>query len=136
MYGHTCVLSHVLTNRSGSLPDLPVIGGGVSVGVAVVMGDGHVIQPVVLWGERAGVRQTVGLVGEPIGWAEALRRAHGAGPLARVNIWVQGTISLEAILFGSGQRQKERHILSLFHLFSSGGCGSFTSQLLHPFVLQ
>lgn len=50
MYGQTfthtytpSTLFHVLTNRPGSLSDLPVIGGGVSVGVTVVMGDGHVI---------------------------------------------------------------------------------------------
>lgn len=92
----------VLTNGSGSLTDLPMVGGRVSVGVPVVMGDGHVIQPVVLWRERARVRQTVGLVGEPIGRAEALCRTYGAGPLTGVNIWVQGTISLEAVLFGSG----------------------------------
>lgn len=80
----------------------------MSVGVAVVMGDGHVIQPVVLRRERARVGQAVGLVGDPIGWAEALGGAYGAGPLARVNIWMQGTISLEAILFGSWWRKKER----------------------------
>jgi len=74
----------------------------VSVIVTVVMGDGHVIQPVVLRGERARVGQAVGLVGEPIGRAEALGGAYGAGPLARVNIRVEGTISLEAVLFGSG----------------------------------
>lgn len=91
----------VLTDRPGSLPDLPMIGSGVSVVVAVVMGDGHVVQPVVLRGEWARVGQAVGLVGEPIGWAEALGGAYGAGPLARVNICVQGAVSLEAVLFGS-----------------------------------
>lgn len=110
-------LFHVLTNRPGSLSDLPVIGGGVSVGVTVVMGDSHVIQPIVLWRERARVGQAVRLIGEPIGWAEALGGAYGAGPLAGVNIWVQGTISLKAILFGSGGRKKERHILSLLYCF-------------------
>lgn len=76
------------------------------------------------------MRQAVRLVGEPIRWAEALGGAYGAGPLAGVNIWVQGTISLKAILFGSGWRKKGRHILSLFVfivLFSSGGRGSFSS---------
>lgn len=86
-----------------------MIRGGVSVGVPVVMGDGHVIKPVVLWRERAWVGQAVGLVGEPIGWAEALGGAYGAGPLARVNILVHGAISLEAVLFGSGWRKKERY---------------------------
>ncbi len=95
------ILPHVLTNGPGSLPDLPMVGGRVSVGVAVVMGDGHVVQPVVLWREWARVGQAIGLIGEPIGRAEALGRAYGAGPLTWVNIWVQGGISLEAILFGS-----------------------------------
>lgn len=89
----------------------------MSVGVTVVMGDGHVIQPVVLRRERAGVRQAVGLVREPVGWAEALGGAHGAGPLARVNIRVQGAVSLEAILFGSGRERTETHSLGLFRSF-------------------
>lgn len=79
-----------------------MVGGGMSVGVAVVVGYGHVVQPVVLRWEGAWVGQAVGLVGEPIGGAEALGRADGARSLAWVNIWVQVTISLEAILFGSG----------------------------------
>lgn len=58
--------SRALTYGPGSLSDLPVIGGGVSVGVSVVVCDGHVVQPVVLWGERAGVGQAVGLVGESV----------------------------------------------------------------------
>ncbi|TNN85696.1 hypothetical protein EYF80_003943 [Liparis tanakae] len=70
------------------------------------MGDGHVIQPVVLRRQRARVGQAVGLVGEPIGRAEALGGAYGAGPLARVNIRVEGTISLEAVLFGSGSSEE------------------------------
>lgn len=94
-----------------------MVGGGVSVGVSVVMGDGHVIQPVVLRRERAGVRQAVGLVREPIGRTETLGGAHGAGPLARVNILVQGAVSLEAILFGSGRETTEGHSLRLFHSF-------------------
>lgn len=80
----------------------------MSVGVPVVMGDGHVIEPVVLRRERTWVRQAIGLVGEPIGRAEALGGAYGAGPLTGVNIRVQGTISLKAVLFGSGWRQRER----------------------------
>lgn len=55
-----------LTYGPGSLSDLPVIGGGVSVGVSVVVCDGHVVQPVVLWGERSRVGQAVGLVGESV----------------------------------------------------------------------
>lgn len=131
MYAHTHahVLPSVLTNRSGSLTDFPMIGGRVSVGVPVVMGDGHVIQPVVLWRERAWVRQAVRLVGEPIGWAETLCRTYGAGPLTGVNIWVQGTISLKAVLFGSGRDRESSLSLHLapyvysfffqlsFHLF-------------------
>lgn len=53
---------------------------------------------------------TVGLVGEAVGWAESLSRAYGAGPFAGVNIWVQGTISLKAILFGS---KTQKGVLSL-----------------------
>lgn len=79
---------HVLTNAPGSLPDLPVVGGGVSVGVSVMMGDGHVVQPVVLGGERAWMGQAVGLVGNPIRRAKALGWADGAGPFAGVNIRV------------------------------------------------
>lgn len=105
------ILRHVLTDRSGSLPDLPMIGGGVSVGVTVVMGDGHVVQPVVLRGDRARVGQAVWLVGEPIGGAEALGGAYGAGPLARVHVGMQGAVSLEAVLFGSGWREGERDAL-------------------------
>lgn len=52
----------VLTNGPGSLPDLPMVGGRVPVGVTVVVGDGHVVQPVVLRGKRARVGQAVGLV--------------------------------------------------------------------------
>lgn len=77
-----------------------MIGGRVSVSVSVVVGNGHVIQPVVLRREWAWVRQAVRLVREPIGWTEALGGAYGAGPFAGVNIRVQGTISLKAILFG------------------------------------
>lgn len=77
----------------------------MSVGVTVVMGDGHVVQPVVLRGDRPRVGQSVGLVGEPIGRAEALGGAYGAGPLAWVHIGMQGAISLEAVLFGSGWRR-------------------------------
>lgn len=55
-----------LTYGPGSLSDLPVIRGGVSVGVSVVVCDGHVVQPVVLWGERTRVRQAIGLVGESV----------------------------------------------------------------------
>lgn len=73
----------------------------MSVCISVVMGYGHVIHPVMLWREWARVGLAVGLVGEPIGWAEALGRAYGAGSLARVNIWVHGAIALKAILFGS-----------------------------------
>lgn len=80
----------------------------MSVGVAVVMGNGHVIQPVVLRRERARVGQAVGLVGEPVGWAEALGGAYGAGTLARVNIRVQGAISIKAVLFGPGRTNKEK----------------------------
>lgn len=103
---------HVFTNGPGSLPDLPVTGWGVSVCVTVVMGDGHVIQPVVLWRERAGVGQAIGLVGETVGGAEALGRAYGAGPLAGVNVRVQGAFSLKAVLFGSGWPKK--NILSVY----------------------
>lgn len=106
------IYPHVLTNGPGSLPDLPVTGWGVSVCVAVVMGDGHVIQPVVLRRERAGVGQAVGLVGETVGGTETLGGAYGAGPLAGVNIWVQGAFSLKAILFGSGWQKKD--ILSVY----------------------
>lgn len=74
----------------------------MAVGVAVVMGHGHVVQPVVLRGEGPRVRQAVGLVGQAVGGAEALRRADGAGPLAGVDVRVQGGVSLEAVLFGSG----------------------------------
>lgn len=77
-----------------------MIGGGVSISVSVVVGNGHVIQPIVLRREWAWVRQAIGLVREPIGGAEALGWAYGAGPLAGVNIWVQCSISLKAILFG------------------------------------
>lgn len=78
-----------------------MVGRGVSVGVSVVVRDGHVVQPVVLRGERARVGQAVGLVGESVGRAETLRGADGAGPLAGVNIRVQGAIPLKAVLFGS-----------------------------------
>lgn len=74
----------------------------MAVGVAVVVGDGHVVQPVVLRGQRPRVRQAVGLVGEAIGGTEALGGAYGAGPLAGVDVRVQGAVSLEAVLFGSG----------------------------------
>ncbi len=119
----------VLTNRPGSLPDLPMIGGRVSVGVTVVMGDGHVIQPVVLRRERARVGQAVRLVGEPIGWAEALGGAYGAGPLVRVNIWVKGTISLEAVLFGSGWRKKDTFVFALYFIVTASRiCVNFSFQ--------
>lgn len=68
--------------------------------------DGHVVQPVVLRGERTRMGQAVGLVGESVRWAETLRGADGAGPLAGVNVWVQGAIALKAVLFGSGDRQQ------------------------------
>lgn len=55
-----------LTYGPGSLSDLPVIGGGVSVRISVVVCDGHVVQPVVLWGERTRVGHAVGLVGESV----------------------------------------------------------------------
>lgn len=87
----------------------------MSVGVSVVMGDSHVIQSVVLRREWAWVGQAIGLVGEPVGRAEALSGAYGAGPFAGVNIWVQGTISLEAILFGSGCRQRKMSFEFVFH---------------------
>lgn len=121
------------TNGSGSLADLPMIGGGVSVGVPVVMGDGHVIQPVVLRRERARVRQAVGLVGEPIGWAEALGGAYGAGPLIGVNIWVQGTISLKAVLFGSVWRPSLAVLVDIQQEFGGvhwGGGAGVQEQLL------
>lgn len=69
----------------------------VAVGVAVVVGQGHVLQPVVLGGRGVGVRQAVGgvrgqAVGGRVGWqasagAEALAGADGAGPLGQV-LWV------------------------------------------------
>lgn len=96
-----------LTEGPGSLSDLPVVGCGVSVGISVVVCDGHVVQPVVLWGEWAGVGQAVGLVGESVGRAETLRGADGAGTLAGVNVWVQGAVALEAVLFGSGDRRNK-----------------------------
>lgn len=79
-----------------------MVGSRVAVGVAVVMGHGHVVQPVVLRRQRPRVRQTVGLVGEAVRGAEALGGADGAGPLAGVDVRVQGAVSLEAVLFGSG----------------------------------
>lgn len=108
------ILPHVLTDGPGSLPDLPMIGRRVSVGVPVVMGDGHVVQPVVLRGEGARVGQAVGLVGQPVGWAEALRGADGAGPLTGVHVWVQGAVPLEAVLFGSEGETENSGLL--FHL--------------------
>lgn len=79
----------------------------MSVGVSVVVCDGHVVQPVVLWGEWTRVGQAIGLVGETVRRAEPLCGAYGAGPLAGVHIWVQGAVSLEAILFGSGDRRMD-----------------------------
>lgn len=84
-----------------------MIRGGVSVSVSVVVGDGHVIQPVVLRRQRARVRQAVGLVRESIGWAEALCRAYGAGPLAGVNVRMHVAIPLEAIFFGPGCKHRQ-----------------------------
>lgn len=95
-----------LTNWPGSLPDLAVVGGGVSVCVAVVMGDSHVVQSVVLWWEGAGVRQAVGLVGHPVRRAEALGWTDGTGPFAGVNVWVKGAVPLKAIFFSSMEREK------------------------------
>lgn len=57
---------------------------GVSVGVPVVVGDGHVVQPVVRGRRRGGVRQAVGLVGQAVVGAVALAGADSARPLARV----------------------------------------------------
>lgn len=50
--------------------------------------------------------QPVGLVGQPIGWTETLGGAHGAGPFARVDIWMDGAVSLKAVLFGSEQNHR------------------------------
>lgn len=89
----------------------------MSVGVAVVVGDGHVVQPVVLRGQGPRVGQPVGLVGQAVGRAEALGRADGAGPLTGVDVWVQGVVSLEAILFGSGDKgETEKHFEFLFFI--------------------
>lgn len=106
----------VLTDWPGSLPDVPMIGAGVPVGVTVVVGNGHVIQSVVLRRERAWVRQAVGLVRDPVRWAESLGGAYGAGSLAGMNIWVQGTFSLKAILFGSEGEAK--YFFMLIRLYS------------------
>ena len=52
--------SFSLTHRSASVPEVPV--AGVSIGVPVVVGDGHIVQTVMLrW--RGGVRQAIRLVG-------------------------------------------------------------------------
>lgn len=50
--------------------------------------------------------QPVGLVGESIGWTETLGGAHGARPFAWVDVWVDGAVSLEAVLFGSEQKHR------------------------------
>lgn len=75
---------------------------GMAESVSVVVGDGHVVQAVVLRRRRRGVREAIGLVGEAIGGAETLPGADGARPLVRV-FWVR-RLPLKAILFGSGEK--------------------------------
>ena len=98
-----------LTSLSVSLPYVALLR--LPVGVPVVVGQRHVLQPVVLgcgWGR---VGHAVGLVGQAVGGAEALAGADGAGPLARV-LWVQA-LPIEAILFGSAGRERGQRL---------GGC--------------
>ena len=77
----------------------------MSVSVPVVVGDGHVVQPVVLRGEGSRVGEAVGLVREAVGGTEALGWAHGAGPFAGVDVWVMSAVPLETVLFGSAETQ-------------------------------
>lgn len=86
-----------LTHRSGSVPEVPVVG--VSVWVPVVVGNGHIIQTVMLRWRRSGVRQTIGLVRQAIIWTVPLAWANSARPLAWM-LWVQ-RLSVKAIFFGS-----------------------------------
>lgn len=53
------------------------------------------------------MRHAVGLVGEPVGRAETLGGAYGAGPFAGMDIRVKGAVSLEAVLFGSGRKHRQ-----------------------------
>lgn len=55
---------------------------GVSIGVPVVVGNGHIIQTVMLGWRWGGVRQAVGLVGQAIIWTVPLAWADSARPLA------------------------------------------------------
>lgn len=50
-----------LTHRSVSVPEVPV--AGVSIGVPVVVGNGHIVQTVMLRWRWGGVRQAIWLVG-------------------------------------------------------------------------
>ena len=68
------------------------------VGVPEVVGDGHVLEAIVLGRGRRWVGQPVGLVAEPIAGAVALGRAHGARPFAEV-LRVQ-RVPIQAVLFG------------------------------------
>ncbi len=83
---------------------------GVAVGISVMVCDGHVVQTVVLWRGRGGVWQAIGLVGEPVGGAEALARADSTGPL--VGVLGMEWLPLKAVFFGSGRiksgEQEER----------------------------
>lgn len=53
------------------------------------------------------MRQTIGLVGESIGWAETLGRTYSAGPFAGVNVRMQSAVSFKAVLFGSEWRRRQ-----------------------------
>lgn len=53
--------SFSLTHRSISVPEVPV--AGVSIGIPVVVGNGHIIQTVMLRWRWGGVRQAIWLVG-------------------------------------------------------------------------
>lgn len=55
---------------------------GVSIGVPVVVGNGHIIQTVMLRWRWGGVRQAIGLVGQAVIWTVPLAGANGAWPLA------------------------------------------------------
>lgn len=80
-----------------AVAELAVVG--VTIGISVVVCDSHVVQTVVLWRGWCGVWKAIGLVGEPVGGAEALSRAYSAGPLVGV-LRMKG-LPLKAVLFGS-----------------------------------
>lgn len=94
----------LLTHRSISVPEVPVVG--VSVWVPVVVGNGHIIQTVMLRWRWSGVRQTIGLVRQAVIWTVPLAWANSAGPLAWM-LWVQ-RLSVKAIFFGSGRERGQR----------------------------